>query len=344
MAPYQYGFLTSYTADHLLAAIRQWLAQLEAMDQLSSDEVRRTEALIDARRQNKLLPPTSHHRSFAGVLRGSRRTDLGLVRSARTEGAERVASMTTGSVGAVLWAVAGAVLILDALVVLFVSSMHTGIVATFVIGALYVFYGLSRHRARPGARQGPPRWLRIFVPSLTALMLLFFAWLAVLGRMDTATQEEDAVVVLGTAVQDGDVTPALRSRLDVTVDYSIANPDAVIVVAGGLPPGETVSEALAMERYLVTRGVAEHRIVQEMRSTSTSENFVYAKALLDARLGTEYTTAFVTSDYHVLRAAGIAEAAGVRATHVHADTPWYEVPVDYVRESLAIAKFVVTGR
>lgn len=175
-------------------------------------------------------------------------------------------------------------------------------------------------------------------------MVLAFVCLAFLGRMDTASQEEDAVVVLGTAVQDGEVTPALRARLDVTVDYANANPDAVVVVAGGLPPGETVTEALAMERYLVTRGVAEHRIIQEGRSTSTSENFVYAKGLLDAHFGKEYTTAFVTSDYHVLRAVGIAEAAGVRATHLHADTPWYEIPVDYVREALAITKFVVTGR
>jgi uncharacterized SAM-binding protein YcdF (DUF218 family) len=116
------------------------------------------------------------------------------------------------------------------------------------------------------------------------------------------------------------------------------------VVAGGLPPGEVVTEALVMERYLVSRGVAEHRIIQEGRSTSTFENFLHAKGLLDARLGTEYTTAFITSDYHVPRAAGIAEAAGVRATHAYVDTPWYEVPVDYVREVLAITKFVVTGR
>ncbi|MGI5186860.1 hypothetical protein ACQEVI_01795 [Promicromonospora sp. CA-289599] len=49
---------------------------------------------------------------------------------------------------------------------------------------------------------------------------------------------------------------------------------------------------------------------------SIFENFVYAKELRDARFGTEYTTAFVTSDYHVFRAAGIAQTAGVRATHL----------------------------
>lgn len=245
---------------------------------------------------------------------------------------------------AVLWVVVGVVLVLDALVVLSLSNMHTGIVATLVIGVLYVFYGLSRHRSRPVSRPGPPRWLRVFVPSVTALMLLFFVCLAVFGRVDTASQEEDAVVVLGTAVQDGDVTPALSSRLDVAVDHADANEDAVIVVAGGPAPGETVTEALAMERYLVMRGVAEHRIIREGRSTSTFENFVHARSLLDAHFGAEYTTAFVTSDYHVFRAAGIAETAGVRTTHAHADTPWYEIPVDYVRESLAITKFVVTGR
>lgn len=258
--------------------------------------------------------------------------------------------------GALLWVVLGAVLIVDALVVLVVSTMHTGVVATFVAGVLYVSYGLSRHGARPGARTrarlgprpdarpGPPRWLRILVPSLTALLLLVSGCLAVFGRIDTASHQEDAVVVLGTAVKDGDLTPALRSRLDATVDYANANADAVIVVTGGVAPGETVTEARAMERYLLARGVAEHRIIQEDRSTSTYENLVHAKGLLDARLGTGYTTAFVTSDYHVFRAAGIAGTAGVRATHLHADTPWYEIPVDYVRELLAVTKFVVTGR
>src|SRR5690606_31612897 len=129
-------------------------------------------------------------------------------------------------------------------------------------------------------------------------------------------------------------------RLDVAVETSVTNPDAVIVVAGGLAPGETVTEARAMQRYLVAHGVAEHRILREDRSTSTSENFAYAEELLEERLGPDRTTAFVTSDYHVLRAAGIAQNAGVRATHVHAGTPWFEVPVDHVRELLAITKFV----
>jgi len=235
----------------------------------------------------------------------------------------------------ILWIVLGAVLVLDALLVLSVVPLHSGVIATFALGGLYLAYGLQH---------GPPPWLRVLVPILTALMLLLSVSLGALGRMDTASGEEDAVVVLGAAVKHGDVTPALRARLDVAVDYSAANPDAVVVVAGGPAPGETVTEALAMQRYLVAHGVAEDRILQESRSTSTYENFAYAKELLEARFGTDRTTAFVTSDYHVPRAAGIAGNAEVRATHVHAATPWFEVPVDHVRELLAITKFAVTGR
>lgn len=243
-----------------------------------------------------------------------------------------------------LWIVVGAVLVLDALVVWFTSSLNSGVVATFVLGVLYLLHGLHRNRDRAGTEHGLFRWLKVFVPAATALLLILFAFLAVLGRTDTVSHQEDAVVVLGAGLRGEEVTPSLRSRLDVAVEYSVANPDAVVVVAGGQGPGETITEALAMERYLVAHGVPADRILREDRSTSTHENFVLAKGLLDARLGADHATAFVTSDYHVFRAGEIAEAVGIDSTHAHADTPWYEIPVDYVREVMAITKFVLTGR
>ncbi|WP_460887932.1 YdcF family protein [Promicromonospora xylanilytica] len=244
---------------------------------------------------------------------------------------------------AILWVPVGAVLILDPLIVSFTSGFSSGVVATFLLGVLYLWCGLYRGgiRARTKRLIG---WVRILVLVGTALSLLLFASIALLGRADTVSHREDAVIVLGTALKGDEVTPSLRSRLDVAVEYSTANPDAVVVVTGGQGPGETIAEALAMERYLVAHGVAEGRIVREDRSTSTYENFVRAKVLLDARLDAGYTTAFITSEYHVFRAGEIAQGAGIGSTHAHADTPWYQVPVDYVRELLAITKLVVTGR
>ncbi|MEV0889927.1 YdcF family protein [Promicromonospora sp. NPDC050262] len=243
-----------------------------------------------------------------------------------------------------LWIVVGAALILDAVIVSFTSSLNSGVIATFVLGVLYLLHGLHRDRTRAGTRRSLFRWVKVFVPVATALVLVLFASIASLGRTDTVSHQEDAVIVLGAALKGEDVTPSLRSRLDAAVGYSVANPDAVIVVAGGQGPGESVTEALAMERYLISHGVSEDRIIRESRSTSTYENFVLTKGLLDAHFDADYTTAFITSDYHVFRAGEIAEEAGIGSTHVHADTPWYEIPVDYVRESLAITKFVLTGR
>ncbi|GAA2224729.1 YdcF family protein [Promicromonospora sukumoe] len=243
-----------------------------------------------------------------------------------------------------LWIVVGAVLILDAVIVLFTISLNSGVVATFVLGALYLSYGLYRDRTRGRARNLLSRWLKVLVPTVSVLLLLLFVCLAVFGRTDTVSHREDAVVVLGAGLKGEEVTPSLRSRLDAAVGYSVANPDAVVAVSGGQGPGETIPEGLAMERYLVAHGVPEDRILREDRSTSTHENFVLTKGLLDAHFDADYTTAFITNDYHVFRAGNIAENAGIDSTHAHADTPWIEIPVAYVREALAITKFVLTGR
>lgn len=243
-----------------------------------------------------------------------------------------------------LWTVVGAVLILDALIVSFTIGLNSGVIATFVIGAIYLLYGLNRDRIRARAPQGLLGSAKILVLIGKALMLLLVVHTAVLGRADTVSHDEDALIVLGTGLKGEEVTPSLRSRLDVAVEYSTANPAAVIAVSGGQGPGEAITEALAMERYLVAHGVSEDRIIREARSTSTHENFVFTKGLLDAHFDAGYTTAFITNDYHVFRAGQIAEAAGIASTHAHADTPWYQVPVDYVRELMAITKFVLTAR
>ncbi|MFI9488495.1 YdcF family protein [Promicromonospora sp. NPDC052451] len=244
----------------------------------------------------------------------------------------------------ILWVVVGAVLIVDALFVLVTVSLNSGVIATFGLGVLYLCYGLYRDRIGGTAQRGPFRRVDALVVTVSVLMLLFFVSIAAHGRTDTTSHQEDAVVVLGTALKGEEVTPSLRSRLDVAVEYSSANPEAVIVVAGGQGPGESITEALAMERYLLSHGVPGDRIIREDRSTSTYENFVLAKSLLDARFDTDYTTVFITSDYHVYRAGEIAQGAGVGGTHAHADTPWHQIPVDYVRELMAITKLVLTGR
>ncbi|WP_051432784.1 YdcF family protein [Promicromonospora kroppenstedtii] len=241
----------------------------------------------------------------------------------------------------ILFMVAGTLLICDALLVASVVSVNTGVIAAFAVGVVYLLYGLFHERIRARTGSGPPRVLRIALLVANAAIILAISSVAALGRVDTVSYDEDAVIVLGTAIKDEAVTPALQERLETAVAYHGANPDALVVVSGGQGPGESVTEALAMRRFLVSRGIPESAILMEGRSTSTHENFVLTKSLLDARLGERYTTVFVTNDYHVLRANELSRIAGLDSTSLHAATPWYTVPVDYVRESLAVVKLLL---
>ncbi|MFI2487680.1 YdcF family protein [Promicromonospora kroppenstedtii] len=241
----------------------------------------------------------------------------------------------------ILFTVAGTLLICDALLVASVISVNTGVIAAFAVGVVYLLYGLFHEKIRARTGSGSPKVLRISLLVANAAIILAISSVAALGRVDTVSYDEDAVIVLGTAIKGEAVTPALRERLETAVEYHEANPDALVVVSGGQGPGESVTEALAMRRFLVSRGIPESAILMEGRSTSTHENFVLTKSLLDARLGERYSTVFVTNDYHVFRANELSRIAGLDSASLHAATPWYTVPVDYVRESLAVVKLLL---
>ncbi|MEA4944428.1 MAG: YdcF family protein [Propionicimonas sp.] len=168
------------------------------------------------------------------------------------------------------------------------------------------------------------------------------SWLANTGLHDTATGQEDALIVLGAAVHGREVSPALGRRLDVAVDFHARNPEAFIVVTGGQGPQEDVPEAVAGRDYLLARGVADDRILVEDRSTSTEENFRFGQAVLAPYWRPELKVAFVTNEFHVWRAQQLAWQAGLNATHLHADTLWYAQPPSYLRESVAVVQFVLT--
>ena len=164
------------------------------------------------------------------------------------------------------------------------------------------------------------------------------------GRTDTLTGDEDAIIVLGAGLRGDRVSLTLRDRLDAAIDCFDQNPDVLIVVSGGQGPQEDITEALAMERYLMEHGVPADRIVKEDRSTSTAENFAFSKALLDKRLGENYSVAYITNDFHILRAGQVASRQGFdQITHAHSSTVWYLVVPHCLRECVAVLWYWISG-
>jgi len=155
---------------------------------------------------------------------------------------------------------------------------------------------------------------------------------------------EDAVIVLGAGVRGDRVTLPLKMRLDKAIEYHYKNPDALIVVTGGQGLQETVTEAYAMEKYLVQNGVDNSKILKEEKATSTFENMKYSKEILDNYFTNDYSVVIITNNFHIFRGTTIAKNSGFKnVTHMHAGLQWYNLMPCFLRESLAVIKMIICG-
>ena len=145
-----------------------------------------------------------------------------------------------------------------------------------------------------------------------------------------STYREDYIIVLGAGLKGDTPSLALERRLEKAAEYMNKNGNAIAIVSGGQGKGETISEAQAMENYLLNHGIREDRIIKEDNSTSTYENFEYSKLIMD-----EGQAVFVTNEFHVLRSELMAKINGIDATHIGASTPIPLLPVSCVREFIA---------
>jgi uncharacterized SAM-binding protein YcdF (DUF218 family) len=82
----------------------------------------------------------------------------------------------------------------------------------------------------------------------------------------------DAIIVLGAAQYNGRPSPVLRARLDHAIGLYREGYAPLVVVTGGVGRGDTTSEAIVGQRYMMAHEVPEEDIVVHPvgRSTRTS--------------------------------------------------------------------------
>ncbi len=228
----------------------------------------------------------------------------------------------------------GGLLLLNAVVLSFFSNMNMGLIMLFVLGFALVLFGALPEQAV----QKIPKWIKAVFFTGLCLLLAFAVFLLGYGLHDTVNDDEEAIVVLGCGIRGETMTQGLKNRLDAALECYERNSGAVIVVSGGQGPQEDITEALAMERYLLSCGVPKEKIIKEEQSTSTYENFFYSKQILDERFGSDYKICFATNEYHILRSSFLAKSAGFdEVTHVHTSTLYYTLLPGCFRECLAVA-------
>ncbi len=182
------------------------------------------------------------------------------------------------------------------------------------------------------------RWLCVTLAVCFVLMFILIGFIYAYGLNNTSDYKEDAVIVLGCGITGERVMGQLADRLNAAVEYSKKNPNAIIVVSGGQGPNESITEALAMERYLVRMGVPKKRIIKEEKSTSTQSNLQNSKQILDKYFEREYTVVIITGHYHIYRAVSYAKDYGFDCKHYYATVDAYHLPITSIRECAAVLK------
>lgn len=233
--------------------------------------------------------------------------------------------------------IGGTLLLIDAAIMAVVANFNSGVIITSIAALVLLLCGVFFNRIFK---------IKWFTYSfgigfiLSAGMIIF---IAVYGKADNVTFTEDAVIVLGAGIKGEQVTLPLAYRLDKAVDYHKKNPNALIILSGGQGFQESITEALAMERYLLNRGVTKDKIIKEEESTSTYTNLVNSKKILDGYFDDDYIVALITNDFHIFRTTSVAKKIGLDSTHYHAKIKWYTIPTNYLRECAAIAKTWILG-
>ncbi|MFB6719214.1 YdcF family protein [Kribbella sp. NPDC056345] len=170
------------------------------------------------------------------------------------------------------------------------------------------------------------------------LFVCFLIYAFVYSRV-RSSRKIDFVIVLGSGLRGSRVPPLLASRLDrgkLVYDRAIRkgrNP--MLITSGGQGPGEDIPESHAMATYLVDHGVPADRILREDRSTSTTENLLFSRELMVARVP-KYRCLIVTNNFHAFRAALTARKVKVNGQVVGSPTARYYWPTATIREFVAI--------
>ncbi len=233
----------------------------------------------------------------------------------------------------------GGVLFLNGVVYAICIGSDLGVLLTILLGVFLLLWGIFYRKIRTKTQSGILKYLKWMIVTGLVAEALLVAGITFYGLTDTVDYKEDAVIILGAGIHGEKVSSALKQRLDTAVLYLEKKPDALLVVTGGQGTGEAVTEAYAMEKYLLECGVPANKILKEEKATSTNENMLYSKKLLDKRLGTQYKVAIITNHFHIYRGVSYAQKNGfLNPTHVHAGLRWYNLAPCFLRESLAVLK------
>lgn len=245
----------------------------------------------------------------------------------------------------------GMIGVVDTLLLLLSNGgVNLGTILPGVVGGLVILFGFGKAFLRKSMALGKARpWVLKVRQGVIALSLIgLISFLVVEGAIIRNSRpdpvvEVDYLIILGAGLNGEQLSWTLRERMQKGLDYLERFPKVKVVLSGGQGPGENISEAEGMRRYLVDRGIPDERILKEDQSTSTMENFRFSKEILVQQGGFQDSerVAMITNDFHLFRSKILARRNGLIPIGIPSSTPWYLVPNVYLREYFAVVKSLI---
>lgn len=219
------------------------------------------------------------------------------------------------------------------------------LLGTFIVGGTFVIHHLGEV-INPTNRYliVISTYFNLFLILLMCYFECFFIGIVVMAYLAAKQKpayDKDFIIILGCSIDNkGGLRPLLKGRTNRAIRYAweqeIASGRPVkYIPSGGKGTDEVMSEGSAMELYLLSHGAEENEVFPEKESTTTYENFLYSKKIID-EIDPDAKVCFATTNYHVFRSGILAKKAGIDAEGVSSKTKWYFWPNGFVREFLAI--------
>lgn len=223
-------------------------------------------------------------------------------------------------------------------------AVYTGMESRFhliwlLLAALSTFCGVLADQTEKGM---------IWIPGFLLVVFLIF-WIGILllitrivirivkaGKTETEPGA-DYMIVLGAHVNGRELSRALQNRLDAAFSYYQTSPDTICLLSGAMGPGEDITEAKAMQEYLVHRGIPEDKLLLEEESYNTEQNIANCRVMTDMD---EKKVLVVTNRFHLYRALCICRKQGMKSVMgLAAEDHPIMIPTYYLREVLAILDY-----
>lgn len=235
-----------------------------------------------------------------------------------------------------------AALFLAAGVVMVLLPLHmtmTGLVLLLLGAAMGLSCLLWRNPTKK--RQTFIQVLAILAAGGVVILMIAMNLITTGGQPDwEKARKSEYAIVLGAAVQpNGAPSRIMRSRLSAAMTFLEENPKAVVILSGGMGSDEPETEAKCMYDNLVQMGADPGRLVMEKESSTTRENLMNSRKIIEARGGTEETITLITSEFHQRRAKYIADSLNIDTCPVSGHTDQWFYRVNYtLREVFSFVK------